>query len=97
MQIVSQSDHITPDVDTSPLPRVETRAGMRNAGVVVLFLFVLGNLILVTMGFLSGLRPHGHVLLFLAWVMGITALIMLARLWRALEPEASAPPREPTT
>ena len=97
MQIVSQSEHVTPDVQASPLQRVEARAGMRNAGVLILFLFVIGNLVLVTMGFLSGLRPRGHVFLFLAWVVGITGLIMLARLWRALEPEKSLPPREPTT
>ncbi len=97
MQIVSQSEHISPRVRTSPLRRSETRAGMRNAGVLILFLFVIANLVLVTMGFLGGLRPRGHVFLFLAWVVGITALIMLARLWRALEPDRSLPPREPTT
>jgi hypothetical protein len=64
--------------------------------VLALFLIVIGNLVFVTVGLLSGIRPRGYVFLFLVWIMGITLLIMLARLWRALVLQRVPPPGGPT-
>ena len=76
--------HAMPDPDESHLHRVGARGLLRSGAVLVLFLIVIGNLVLATIGLLGGSRPSRYVFLFFAWIMGITGLVMLAKLWRAM-------------
>lgn len=80
--------------ESHPLP-AGGRAWLQGAAALVLVLIVIGNLVLATMGLLGGSRPRGYLFLFLAWSMGITGLVMLARLWRAVVLQQESPPREP--
>jgi hypothetical protein len=76
---------------------VGDRAWLRNAAVLILFLIVIGNLVLVTIGFVGGSRPHKYFYLFMLWVMGIIGIVMLARLWRAVVRQRMSLPSEPTS
>jgi hypothetical protein len=91
-----QPEHVMPDADISHLHRVRVRALLRSGAVLVLFLIVLGNLILATMGLLGGSRRSRYIVLFLVWIMGSTGVVMLARLWRAMVLLRGLQPREPT-
>jgi uncharacterized protein DUF6717 len=76
--------------------RSGARAWLRSAAVLFLFIVVIANLVLGTMGLLGRSGPRGYVILFLLWIMGITGLVMLARLGRAMVPQREQPPREPS-
>jgi hypothetical protein len=93
----SQPEHVVPDPYVSHLHRFGAPAWVRGATVLMLFIIVIGNLVLATIGLLGGSRPRGYLFLFLAWTMGITGLVMLARLWRAMVLQREPPPSEPTT
>lgn len=89
--------HLTvePDTHLSHFDQSGPRAWLRSAGVLFLFLVVIANLVLGTMGLLGRSGPRGYVILFLLWTMGITGLVMLARLGRAMVPPREQPPRDP--
>ncbi len=89
--------HVMPDPYLSPSHPLGAPAWLRLTAVLILFLIVIGNLMFVTMGLLNGIRPRRYVFLFSVWVMGITGLVMLARLWRALVLQRVSPPSEPPT
>jgi membrane protein implicated in regulation of membrane protease activity len=97
MRTVRQPEDIMPDPYSTHLQRPGTPAWVRAAAVLTLFLIIMGNLVLATMGLLGGARPRGYVFLFLAWTMGITGFVMLARLWRAMVLQRASPPSEPTS
>ena len=92
-----QSGNTVADPD-EPQPNGSAgRAWLQGGAVLLLVLIVIGNLILATMGLLSNSRPRGYLFIFLAWSMGITGLVMLARLWRALVSQQESQPPEPPT
>ncbi len=91
-----QADQSIPDPYVSHLHRLRARAWLRHFAVLILFLIVIVNLILVTIGLLGGSRPHGYLSLFLVWVTGIVGLVMLARLWRAMVRQRMSSRSEPS-
>ena len=92
-----QAEQPMPDPYVSHLHRFGARKWLQKVAVLILFLIAMVNLILVSIGLLGGSRPHGNLLLFLLWVMGIIGFVMLARLWRALVRRRRSPRNEPTT
>ncbi len=80
----TQAEHILPDPALAQLERFATGAWLRNGAVLALFLIVIVNIVLATIGLLGGNRPSRYVFLFFVWIMGITGLVILARLWRAM-------------
>ena len=92
-----QTEQLMPAPYISRLDRFGARAWLRNVAVLILFLIVIVNLIVVSIGLLGGSRRHGILSLFLVWAMGIIGLIMLARLWRAMVRQRMSLPSGPTT
>jgi hypothetical protein len=92
-----QSGNTMAEPDESQPNSSGGRAWLQGGAVLLLVLIVIGNLMLATMGLLGNSRPRGYLFLFLAWSMGITGLVMLARLWRALVSQQESQPPEPPT
>jgi hypothetical protein len=92
-----RAEECMPDPYVSHMHRFGARKWLRNVAVLTLFLIVIVNLVLISIGLLGGSRSHGYLPFFLVWVMGIIGLVMLARLWRAMVRQRMSSPSEPET